>query len=109
MLGRRHYSPEIWSVSMRNYRRQLKKISKPLFSASYLLLFPVTLYLLFFFILQIHRSLEKEISRYDISTFTDSAPVSPYPVLTYPYVPIISAQAAVIMDDESKVFIYEKN
>ncbi len=94
---------------MKDFRKHLKKNSKFFLSAGKLIVIPLFLYLIFFFVLQIHRSLERELQRYDLSSYSHSAPVAAYPILKNPYSPMISAQSAVIMDNDSKVFIYEKN
>lgn len=89
--------------------KQLRKNSKPLRSGIQLLILPGLLFLLFLFIFRIHLALEKEISKYDVSSFTETAPVTAYPILHTSYVPVLSAQAAIVMDDESKVILFAKN
>jgi serine-type D-Ala-D-Ala carboxypeptidase (penicillin-binding protein 5/6) len=94
---------------MKDYRRLLQKINKPLSLVGRLVVFPLILFLIFFFVFRIHSSLGKELTRYDLSSFSETAPIAPYPVLQNRYAPGLSAQSAIIMDDESKVIIFEKN
>jgi D-alanyl-D-alanine carboxypeptidase len=89
--------------------QQLRKKYKLFFQGAELLALPLLLFILFVVLYSIHVRLAKEIARYDISSFTDASPLTPYPVLTASYVPVISAQSAVVMDNDSKVFLYAKN
>lgn len=94
---------------MKDYLKQLKRNSSQIITAVKLIIFPLFLYLLFFFVFQINASLEKEASRFVVAQESASAPIAPYPVLQNAYTPVISAESAVIMDDTSKVTIYAKN
>jgi serine-type D-Ala-D-Ala carboxypeptidase (penicillin-binding protein 5/6) len=90
-------------------RKTLKIRSKPFREGGQLLLLPLICFIVFLVVFQIHQNLEKEISRYDLSSFSEKAPLSPYPVLHSYLPPSLSAQAAAVMDDEAKVFLYLKN
>lgn len=94
---------------MKDYRNRLKINSNQVKAALKLVVFPLFLYLLFIFVYNIHLSLKREATRFDVSHLSDSSSIAPYPVLDKTVVPQISAQSAVIMDDASKVMVYEKN
>jgi D-alanyl-D-alanine carboxypeptidase len=89
--------------------KQLRKRSKPFFQGGKLLIIPLVFFLLFLLVYHIHISLEKELAKFDISSFTEIASVAPYPILHSVYTPFLTAQAAAVMDEESKVFLYVKN
>lgn len=94
---------------MKDFHKQLRKISKPLLGGFQLVVIPSLLFVIFLIVYSIHNSLAREISRFDVSSFSDTAPLAAYPILTYPYSPFLTAQSAVVMDDASKVLVYEKN
>ena len=89
--------------------KQLKKNSKPFLTGGQLLVLPLILFVIFLFLYRIHISLEKEIAQYDISLFTETGQIAAYPVLHSSYVPLLSAQSAIVIDDESKVILFAKN
>lgn len=90
-------------------REQLIKNSNSILSGSQLLILPLLLFGIFLLLYRLHISLEKDIAQYDISSFVESGKLAAYPVLHTSYVPVISAQSAVVMDDDSKVILYAKN
>lgn len=94
---------------MKDYRNYLKINNKQLLSAVQLIVLPLFLSIIFFFIYQLHVSLSKDAALFDYSQEVKTETIAPYPLITKPYTPVLSAESAVIMDNESKVFIYEKN
>jgi len=95
---------------LQQIRKQLmRKNSNPLIAGGQLLILPVILFAIFIFLYLTYTSLEKEIAKYDISSFTKTGKMAAYPVLNTAYVPFLSAQSALVMDDESKVVLYAKN
>jgi D-alanyl-D-alanine carboxypeptidase (penicillin-binding protein 5/6) len=89
--------------------QSLRKNSKPLLAGGQLLIFPLLIFILFLGVSYIHTSLNKELAKYDLSSFSQTAPIAPYPLLHSLYTPYLTAEAAAVMDDESKVFLFVKN
>lgn len=78
---------------------------------SHLQLFAVPLFLLLLFIIiQLAGDIvAKRSVRDDVSAFTTMLPVHPYPLLKNIYEPAISAESAVIIENNSKGILYQRN
>jgi serine-type D-Ala-D-Ala carboxypeptidase (penicillin-binding protein 5/6) len=73
-----------------------------------LLLLPVIFFLLLLIIYMINLSLKLQIAYTDLSPAKD-VQIQPYPRIRGMFNPVISAEAAVVMDDATKVLLYVKN
>lgn len=81
-----------------------------LFEADLQLLTIPMLLLLIFFIIQIAGDIvEKKKDQEDVSAYTTLLPIQPYPSLKNLYEPQISAESAIIIENNSKGILYEKN
>lgn len=97
---------------MKDFRKQLKKTLKEHKPSSYhvaILFLPLLLGMIYILAREVNTSLKKQIEQNRIEQFVSPGAIAPLPLVKVPYNPIISADAAIIIDDASKVVIYEKN
>ncbi len=73
------------------------------------LLLPLFLIIVLLSLIIVSENLRSEVSAYEFAQVSSQVPVYPYPFLRTENTPLISAQAGIIMDDTSKVIVYEKN
>lgn len=74
-----------------------------------LLIVPLILFLILSIVTFSARLIEKKTAEEDIQEYTTLLPVHPYPMLKNFYEPLISAESAIIMENDSKGILYEKN
>jgi serine-type D-Ala-D-Ala carboxypeptidase (penicillin-binding protein 5/6) len=74
-----------------------------------LLLIPVVLLSLYFLIYRFNTVTERQIERLKFASQLSANTISGYPAIINTYQPYISAESAIIMDDDSQVVLYSKN
>lgn len=72
-------------------------------------LIPIVLLSLFFLIYRFNRVTEQQIQRLQFASQLSANTVNGYPAIINIYQPYLTADSAIIMDDESQVILYSKN
>lgn len=96
---------------MKDFLRQLPKIqkkAKSFFEFFNYLLPPLILFVIFIFAFYINKSVRVEIQKQQMLK-TISSQALPYPYLSQPFTPYLSAEAAIIMENDSKAVLFSKN
>ena len=91
------------------FLKKLKRLFKEYEGDIQLLTLPVILFLVLLIIVLLESIVRQNIQRDDLRAYTSLLPVHPYPMLTQVYEPAISAESALIMDNDSKGILYQKN
>src|SRR5260221_5653168 len=111
MLGKQHFSQEIWSVLMKDFLsffQSQKKKSKKVLEKHKDFILPISLLIATSLLLITDTWVHNRLKDYTLSTVPfEVSPVAKYPVISRDFLPDISAQAAVVMDNDSKVILYE--
>lgn len=74
-----------------------------------LVLIPIVLLSLYFFISRFNTIAENQIQKLQFANRLSINAISSYPILKNPYPPFLTAESAIIIDDESQVILYGKN
>lgn len=86
-----------------------KKTFKKYESDLQLILIPIILLIVLEIIYVLNTRVDRVISDYQVGKIQSNAPIYPYPILKHVPQPYVSAEAAIIMDQQTQAILYSKN